>query len=103
MFVPAVAVGAVGVPVKAGLAKGAPPIALKNEAADKEVIELSALNLGNVTALGLARVNILAPIVVAPKLVRAPEAVVDPVPPLATATVPDTFAAVPDMLPEGTT
>jgi len=34
-----------------------------------------------------------------PRFVRAPEAVVDPVPPLATATVPVTLAALPLMSP----
>jgi hypothetical protein len=39
-----------------------------------------------------------APLAATPRLVRAPEAVVAPVPPLATATVPVTLPALPVML-----
>ena len=45
------------------------------------VTVLSALIRASVTALGLVRVKRLAPTVVAPRLVRAPAAVVAPVPP----------------------
>jgi hypothetical protein len=61
------------------------PMAVLKLAASSVLTELSALILINVTALGLVRVNRLPPTVVAPKLVRAPLAVVAPVPPLATA------------------
>jgi hypothetical protein len=71
------------------------PIAVRNDAASSEDIVLSALNLGNAIAATFASVNRFPPRVVAPKLVRAAEFVVAPVPPLATATVPVTFAAVP--------
>ena len=70
------------------------PMAERNVAASKEETVLSALNLGNVTALGFVIVNKLLPRVVAPRLVRAPPAVEDAVPPLATATVPLKLAAV---------
>lgn len=66
------------------------PIALRKVAASRAETVLSALNRGNVIALGLTSVNTLAPTVVAPKLVRAPDAVVEPVPPLATGSVPET-------------
>jgi hypothetical protein len=46
-------------------------------------------------AEGLVSVNRLEPTVVAPKFVLAAVFVVAPVPPLATATVPVTFEAVP--------
>ena len=46
------------------------PIAVRKAAALKALIVLSALNWGNVTALGLVSVNMLLPIVVAPKDVR---------------------------------
>ena len=60
------------------------PIAVLNVAASKDETVLSALNLGNVIALGLVIVKMFAPSVVAPKLVRAFVSVVAPVPPLAT-------------------
>ena len=71
------------------------PIAVLNVAASKADTVLSALILGNVMAVGLANVKKLPPTVVAPKLVLATGAVVAPVPPLPTATVPVTFEAVP--------
>ena len=74
------------------------PIAVLNEDASNAYTVLSALTLKNVIADGFVRVNRLAPAVVAPKLVLAPAAVVDPVPPFATATVPVTLAAVPSIL-----
>ena len=43
--------------------------------------------------------SVLAPDLAAPRAVRALAAVVSPVPPLATATVPVTLAAVPVVLP----
>ncbi|MCB9817363.1 hypothetical protein H6795_02355 [Candidatus Nomurabacteria bacterium] len=73
------------------------PIAVLKLAASRAETVLSALTLRNVMALGLVRVNRLPPTVVAPRLVRAPAAVDEPVPPLATgtlATVPSTPAAV---------
>ena len=70
------------------------PIAERNVAASKDETVLSALKRGNVTALGFVIVNRLLPRVVAPKLVRAPPAVEEAVPPLAKATVPLIFAAV---------
>ena len=66
------------------------PIALRKVAASKAETVLSALKRGNVTALGLVRVNILPPTVVAPRLVRAPDSVVAFVPPLAIGSVPET-------------
>ena len=56
------------------------PIAVRNDAASKAETVLSALNRGNVTALGLVSVNILPPTVVAPKEVRpvAATKLVDP-------------------------
>ena len=62
------------------------PIAERNVAASKDDTVLSALKRGNVTALGFVMVNRLPPSVVAPRLVRAPPAVDDPVPPFKTAT-----------------
>lgn len=50
------------------------PIAVRNDAASRALMVLSALNRGNVTALGLVSVNMLAPTVVAPKDVRPVEA-----------------------------
>ena len=70
------------------------PIAERNVAASKDDTVLSALKRGNVTALGFVIVKRLLPRVVAPRLVRAPGAVEDAVPPLATATVPLKLAAV---------
>jgi hypothetical protein len=67
------------------------PIAVRNDAASKEETVLSALNRGNVTALGLVIVKRLLPSVVAPRFVRAAVFVVAPVPPFATATVPLTL------------
>lgn len=46
------------------------PIAVRNVAASSADTVLSALNLGNVTALGLVSVNMLPPTVVAPNDVR---------------------------------
>lgn len=69
------------------------PIAVLKAEADKDETVLSALNCGNVTAPGLLIVNRLAPSVVAPKFVRAPEAVVEPDPPFATGRVPVTLVA----------
>ena len=60
------------------------PMAVRKSAAFKDETVLSALNRGNVTALGLLMMNRFAPSVVAPKFVRAPEAVVAPDPPCAT-------------------
>jgi len=71
------------------------PIAVLNVAASRDETVLSAFIRGNVTALGFVNVKKLLPTVVAPKLVLALGAVVAPVPPLRTATVPVTFAAVP--------
>ena len=71
------------------------PMAVRNEAASKDEIVLSALNLGNAIAATFVSVNRFPPMVVAPKLVRAAAAVVAPVPPFPTATVPVTLAAVP--------
>ena len=70
------------------------PMAERNVAASKDETVLSALKRGNVTALGFVIVNRLLPRVVAPKFVRAPDAVEAPEPPLATATVPLKLAAV---------
>lgn len=64
------------------------PIAVRKPAASKADTVLSALNRGKVIELGFARVKRLPPSVVAPKLLRAEEAVVAPVPPLARARVP---------------
>ena len=72
----------------------APMAVLKSEA-DKAVTVLFALNRGKVIAPGSVSVNKLFPMVVAPKLVLAPAAVVEPVPPFATSMVPVTFDAVP--------
>ena len=69
------------------------PIAVLNVAASKALTVLSALNLGNVTADGFVKVNKLLPTVVAPKLVLALGAVVAPVPPFVTASVPATVTA----------
>ena len=66
------------------------PMAVRKSAALKAETVLSALNRGNVTALGLVRVNMLPPIVVAPRLVRASPAVVALVPPLPMGSVPVT-------------
>ena len=71
------------------------PIAVRNAAASRLLTVLSALNLGKEIAATFVTVNKLAPKVVAPRLVRAAAAAVAPVPPLATATVPVTLAAVP--------
>jgi hypothetical protein len=57
------------------------PIAVRNAVASNADTVLSALNCGNVTALGFVMVNRFAPSVVAPRLVRAPEADDAPVPP----------------------
>ena len=81
-------IGAVPVtPVTVPLPVPAPMAVLKLAAVSTETV-LSALNRGNVMAEGLVKVNKLLPTVVAPKLVRAPAAVVLPVPPFATANVP---------------
>ena len=69
------------------------PIAVRNVAASKAETVLSALIRMNLIALGLGRVKRFEPSVVAPSAVRAAAAVVDPVPPLAIATVPDTLVA----------
>jgi hypothetical protein len=60
------------------------PIAVLKVAASIVVTVLSALICMNVTALGFASVNKLAPTVVAPKPVLAVEVDVPPVPPEAT-------------------
>jgi hypothetical protein len=60
------------------------PMADRKSAALRDETVLSALNRGNVTALGFVAVNRLLPSVVAPRLVRAAAAVFDPVPPCAT-------------------
>jgi len=57
------------------------PIAVRKSAALKAETVLSALKRGNVTALGSVIVNRFAPSVVAPRLVRAPDADDAPVPP----------------------
>ncbi len=57
------------------------PIAVRKSAAFKADTVLSALNRGNVTALGFVIVKRLPPSVVAPRLVRAPDAEDAPVPP----------------------
>ena len=57
------------------------PIAVRKSAAVSEDTVLSALKRGKVIAPGLAMVKRLPPSVVAPRAVRAPEAVVEPVPP----------------------
>ena len=72
-----------------------PPMSARNSAADRAVTVLSALIRINRTALGLVSVNRFEPTVVAPKLVRAPDVVVEPVPPRATDNVP----VVPVMMP----
>jgi hypothetical protein len=59
------------------------PMAVRKSDAFKDEIVLSALNLGKAIAATLVMVNKLPPRVVAPKLVRAAEAEVAPVPPLA--------------------
>lgn len=66
------------------------PIAVRKSEAFKAETVLFALKRGNVTASGLVRINILPPTVVAPSSVRAPEAVVAFVPPLAIGSVPET-------------
>ena len=71
------------------------PIAVLNVAASRVDTVLSALMRTKVIALGLVRVKKFDPTVVAPRFVRAVAAVVAPVPPLATATVPVTLLAVP--------
>lgn len=71
------------------------PMAVRNVAASKEETVLSALKRGKAIAATLATVNKLPPRVVAPKFVRAAAAVVAPVPPFATATVPVTLDDVP--------
>lgn len=71
------------------------PMAVRKDAASKDETVLFALNLGNVIAEGFVIVKRLEPRVVAPRFVLAVAAVVAPVPPFATATVPVTFAAVP--------
>jgi hypothetical protein len=71
------------------------PIAVLKSAAFNADTVLSALKRGKVIALGLVRVKRLLPTVVAPRFVLAALAVVAPVPPLAIATVPVTFEAVP--------
>ena len=76
------------------------PIAVRKALAVKADAVLSALNLGNVIAPGFVNVKRLLPTVVAPRLVLAPAAVVEPVPPLASATVPETLAEFPVILPE---
>jgi hypothetical protein len=59
------------------------PIAVRKSVAFRAETVLSALNLGNVIALGLVSVKTLPPTVVAPRAVRAKAAVLDPVPPCA--------------------
>jgi hypothetical protein len=71
------------------------PMAVRKDAASKDETVLFALNLGNVIAEGFVIVKRFPPSVVAPRFVLAAAAVVAPVPPFATATVPVTFAAVP--------
>ena len=71
------------------------PIAVRNAAASRLLTVLSALMRGKLIAATFVSVNRFEPSVVAPRLVRAAAAVVAPVPPLATATVPVTLAEVP--------
>ena len=73
------------------------PIAVLKSDAERDETVLSELKRGKVIALGLAMVNTLAPSVVAPRAVRAVAAVLDPVPPFAIATIPVTFADVPEV------
>ena len=61
------------------------PMAVRKAAASSVLTLLSALICIKRMALGLVSVNKFPPTVVAPRLVRAPAAVVAPVPPLATA------------------
>jgi hypothetical protein len=56
-------------------------MAVRKDAASKAETVLSALNRGKVIAEGLVIVKRLPPRVVAPRLVRAPDAVVAFVPP----------------------
>ena len=65
----------------------------------KAAIVLSAFILGKVIAEGFESVKKLPPTVVPPRFVIAPAAEEAPVPPLATSTIPVTFAAVPVTLP----
>jgi hypothetical protein len=71
------------------------PMAVRKDAASKEEMVLSALKRGKAIAATFASVKRFPPSVVAPRFVLAAAAVVAPVPPFATATVPVTFAAVP--------
>ena len=71
------------------------PIAVLNDAAVNVDTVLSALICGKVIAVGFASVKKFAPTVVAPRPDLPPAAVEAPVPPLATATMPVTLAAVP--------
>lgn len=69
------------------------PIAVLYDVASSVETVLSAFILGNVIALGFVTVKKLLPTVVAPRLVLAPLLVVEPVPPLATASVPASVTA----------
>src|SRR5690242_3320661 len=79
-------------PVTATLVTDPPPVpapmAVRNVDASRALTLLSAFTRRNVMADGFASVNRFPPTVVAPSPVRAPAAVVAPVPPLATASVP---------------
>ena len=79
MFVFAAAVGAVGVPVSAGDAKGAAP---------------------DTSLTGIVELAVIADV---PFPFTYPVNVVAPVPPFAKATVPVTFEAVPVIFPPGIT
>ena len=57
------------------------PIAVRKVAASSVLTVLFALMRGKVMALGFVRVKKLSPTVVEPRLVRAPAAVLEPVPP----------------------
>jgi len=70
------------------------PMAARKSAAFNAETVLSALKRGKVITLGFGIVNILPPKVVAPRLIRAPAAVTEPVPPLATGTVCSQVGAV---------
>jgi hypothetical protein len=69
-------------------------MAVRKDAASKDETVLSALNLGKVIAEGLVIVKRLPPRVVAPRLVRAPDAVVAFVPPRAIGKVPVVPASI---------
>ena len=64
VFVPAVAVGAVGTHVNAGLDKGAPPISVNTVDGDSVITVLSAFTFIKEVALGSAKVARCNPVVV---------------------------------------